>query len=166
MKLIPLTQGKYAQVDDEDFEYLNQWKWFYNRTGKTDNGYAERSSRKSASIRMHRLVMKLDDKNLFIDHINHNGLDNQKHNLRIVTSAQNQFNKNPNKDAASKYKGVYKEIRQNRNSIKIYEYWRAKIEFNYKVYHIGYFKNETDAAKAYNDKAIELFGEYACLNKI
>ncbi len=97
MKKIPLTQGKFALVDDEDFEYLNQWKW------KFLSGYAARKKGKK-TIYMHRLVNNtLDNKST--DHINMNKSDNRKENLRSSTSSQNKFNRD-SMGGSSKYKGV------------------------------------------------------------
>jgi len=104
---------------------------------------------------MHRVIMRAP-KGVMCDHRNHNGLDNRKSNLRLCTSAQNQYNKKPKKDCASKYKGVVRR--------KDCKKWRAKIGFKGKRIHLGYFDDEMDAAMAYDDKAIELFGEFAYLN--
>jgi len=155
MKIIPLTQSKSALVDDEDYEWLNQWKW-YAKHDNHDCYYAARNSHKH-TIRMHRLIMGLKAYNKkLVDHINHDGLDNRRSNLRICTTGQNQFNRIPSKNTASKYKGVV-HCTSNAN-------WQAQIGFKGKRIYIGCFKTETKAANAYDKKAKELFGKFAYLN--
>ena len=97
MKHIPLTQGKVAIVDDKDYEYLNQWKWYAHKKGNTY--YARRSinyklngKKKTRTIQMHNIVLSKTDVSKEIDHKNHNGLDNRLSNLRICTHAQNLAN--------------------------------------------------------------------------
>ena len=158
MKQIPLTQGKFALVDDADFNYLNQWKW-YAKKG-VDTFYAKRDqyiNRKRNFIWMHRLILHAPD-NMEVDHISHNGLDNRRGNLRLVTHQQNCMNQQVRKDKSSKFKGVYWD--------KQCKAWVAKIQNKKKRLNLGYFDNEIDAAIMYNQKAVELFGEYAWLNPI
>jgi hypothetical protein len=151
MKYIKLTQGKQAIVDDEDFGWLNQWKW---QTRKTPiNCYAHRTESRRTII-MHRLIMNPPPE-MQIDHINHDGLDNRRCNLRICTSSQNNRNQRPRK-ASSQYKGV--------SWYKDYGKWEAYIQENGKQKRIGYFNDEVMAAKAYDQKAVELYREFACLN--
>ena len=158
MKQIPLTQGKYAIVDNADYEWLNQWKWCAEKIGNIY--YAVRTIKingKNIPQLMHRLILGLikgDGK--LTDHHNHNGLDNRLENLRICNNSQNHHNQLPQKDCISKYKGV--------GWFKRDKKWCARICMNRKHYHIGYFDTETKAAKAYDKKALELFGEYACIN--
>lgn len=153
MKRIPLTQGKFAIVDDEDYEWLNQWKWTLNRCGKDGKYlYAGREAN-GKQIRMHRQILGLTKNDPeMADHINHNGLDNRKCNVRICSNQQNQANSKRKNVGSSKYLGV----RWHNNK------WAASI--GKKRSHIGYYKNEIDAAKAYDKKAKELFGEYAHTN--
>lgn len=151
-KVIPLTQGKFAIVDAEDYDRLAQHKWCAVRS--KDTFYAQRWSN-GKSVSMHRVIMRAP-KGLICDHKNHNGLDNRKGNLRLCTNAQNQYNKRPKKDCSSKYKGVI--LRRD------YKRWRAKIGFKRKRVNLGDFTDEIKAAVAYDDKAIELFGEFAYLN--
>lgn len=148
MKEIKLKQGQSTIVDDEDFDYLNQWSWVL-----TDKGYARSSYKKQ----MHRLIMNINDPNIQIDHKNGNKLDNRKNNLRLVTNQENQFNQKK-RNTSNKFKGV----RLNKKANKYVSY----ITLNYKRIHLGYFENEIEAAKAYDKKAIELFGEYACTNEM
>jgi hypothetical protein len=152
---IPLTQGKYAIVDVEDFESLNSVKW--HAVEDYNTWYAFRSERingRNSSIQMHRKVINPPDDKC-VDHINHNGLDNRKANLRLVSREQNVWNTRKHRGKlSSKYKGVSKR----------YGKWRAYIGHKGKMQHIGYFDDELAAARAYDGKAKELFGEYACLN--
>jgi hypothetical protein len=155
---IPLTQEKYAIVDPEDFERLNKHKWHASKWGNTF--YAIRCAgprNKTKYIRMHREIIHPPD-HLVVDHINHNGLDNRKANIRPATRAQNNYNRlNIKSDnSSSKYKGVSWRKRRKR--------WRACIYFNGKYRFLGYFKDEIQAAKAY-DKAAKIYhGEFATLN--
>lgn len=167
MKTIKLTQGQVALVDEEDYEYLNQWKWYagyqrhFNsyyayRAEKTDNG-------KYKTILMHRFILSIKN-NLQVDHKDHNTLNNVKSNLRAATHAQNMANRKNQKRGLSSYKGV--SIMRVKYKDKTHSYWRASICVNNKRFQIGNFNNEIDAAMAYNKKAIELLGEFAYLNDV
>jgi len=131
MKQIPLTRGKFALVDDEDYDYLNQWKWWY-----TTRGYAVREEKRRV-IFMHRFLMNTPD-GFDTDHINRNKLDNRKENLGIVTRSQNFMNINPRKNNKSGVKGVQK----NKNS------WMARIKVGYRSIYLGTFLDKQDAIKA------------------
>jgi len=145
MRKIKLTQGKYTIVDDNDFERLNQWKWCYNSWGYAKMGQNYKT------ILMHRLIMKTPE-GMETDHINGDRLDNRRSNLRICTNAQNHWNRKKQKNNTSKYTG----IRWHKEGKK----WEATVQFNKKKIYLGLFKNKTEAAKNYNQKARELFGEY------
>ncbi len=151
MKKIELTQGKFALVDDEDFEYLNQWKWCVNHDYAVRNGI--KNNARQSKIFMHRVLMNTP-KGLFTDHVNHNKLDNRKFNLRIVTKQQNQWNMRKHKDSLSPFKGV--------SFIKKNNKWNASIRGK----HIGEYDTAELAASAYNGRARKLFGKFALLNKI
>ena len=160
MKQIKLTQGYVALVDDEDFEWLNQWKWCIQKNER--NNYAMRGKYAKGggglereTIKMHRVILNAQ-KGQEIDHINHNGLDNRKQNIRICTHQQNMQNQSCNKNTSSKYKGVTFDKKAGR--------WRAQIRHNNITTRLGVFKIEQVAAKAYDAKAKELFGEFAYLN--
>ena len=154
---IPLTQGKYAIVDPDDFERLNKHKWFAVKNSNTF--YAGRTiyaGKKYISIRMHRVILHPPD-NLLVDHINHNGLDNRKANLRLATCAQNTYNRRCfRKDKSSKYKGL-----SWRKQRKI---WAVTICYKRKNIIVGYFEDEKQAAKAYDKAAKKYHGEFASLN--
>ena len=159
MKEIQLTQGKVALVDDSDFEYLNQFKWHVNKQGNTYYviRYKRTLLKKRVYESMHRLIMK-PDKGFVIDHLDGNGLNNQRNNIRICTVSQNSMNRNKTVKNKSGFKGV---IWWERNST-----WKAEIRLNKKKIYLGYYENIIDAAKAYNDGAIKYHGEFAKLNKI
>lgn len=150
-KKIKLTQEQYTLVDDEDFDFLNQWKWF---AIKTKSGfYAARNKRicedlKRGHLLMHRAIMN-PDKELFVDHIDGNTLNNRKTNLRIVTHRQNHQNRHSK--VSSKYPGVSYDKAKNR--------WRPCIRINGKSIHLGTFKNEKRAFEVYKEAVHELTGE-------
>ena len=154
MKLLPLSQGKFAKVDNEDFESLLQWKWTYS------GGYAYRVktiNKKSKKIWLHRFINKTPDV-LYTDHINGDRLDCRKQNLRNCTYAQNNKNVKTRKDNKSGYRGVYWE--------KGMKKWRSVISAEGEKVCLGFFNSAIDAAKAYNKKALELHGSFARLNDI
>ncbi len=159
MKHIPLTQGKVAIVDDEDYDFLMQWKWYAGKAGR--RYYAVRNTRNQKMgsppiIFMHRVIVNApEDKD--IDHKNHNALDNRKVNLRICTRSENMANVRPQTNRISQYKGVSQTGRRK-------QAWRSRIKHNYITIYIGYYASEIEAAKAYDKKAKELFGEFACTN--
>jgi hypothetical protein len=157
MKEIPLTQGMVALVDDEDFERLSQYKWYAWKSGNAFYATRNITLRKGVQgqMKMHREILNLTDRKIYCDHINHNGLDNQKHNLRACTSSENQMN-TISKTGVSQYKGVcwYKQG----------ETWAAQIMIHRKRIHLGCYDSEEDAAKAYDEAAKLYFGEFACLN--
>jgi hypothetical protein len=162
MKEIILSQGQKALVDDEDFDFLSQFKWQATKSPKSNTYYASRREIKGI-ILMHNAILQRQgftfSKTQICDHKNLNGLDNRKENLRISTYSQNCANvPKKKKNPTSKYKGVFFEISGRK--------WRAKIKKDYKQINIGSFLTEEEAALAYNEKAKELFGEFAYLNII
>lgn len=153
MKTIPLSKNKHAIVDDEDFEWLSKLKWHSTTDSKSRTAYTL-----NKKVRMHKEIAirhgLVSDRGQLLDHIDGNGLNNQKSNLRLATISQNQANKTKYKNNTSGYKGV--DLIKNR--------WRACIQINKKQTYLGLFKTPTEAAAAYNNKAIELYGEYARIN--
>ena len=142
-----------CMVDDEDYEWLSRFRW-YARAYKS-NSYAYRRvniNKKTCYISMHREIMKLTDRKLEVDHIDHDGLNNQKYNLRICTPQQNRFNSVAKSNSTSKFIGVC--------SNGVDGKWKARIREIY----IGVYKTEEEAAIARDEKAKELFGEFANLN--
>lgn len=156
MKEIILTQGKIALIDDEDFEMVSKHKWRLQKGRNTHYAITQiYHKRKMQAILMHRLILNPAE-NMDVDHINHNGWDNTRSNIRVCTKSQNCMNRNTHKGSSSIYKGVCWHKQCNK--------WRSRIRIHGKLIHLGDFHNEIDAAKAYNIKAVELFGEFAKLN--
>lgn len=161
MGKIKLSKGYFAIVDDSDLKLVSKYKWHVYEQG--NNKYAVTTSRadsgKESTIRMHRLILDAK-KGTSVDHINHNGLDNRRINIRICTQSQNAMNARIKTFAnkSSRYKGVTWHKKRQR--------FVSYIMLNYKRIYIGRYKNELDAAIAYNNKAIELFGEFAYINTI
>lgn len=160
MKKIPLTQGKFTIVDDEDFTLLSQWKWKYHRD-RNNGGYAVRTDyskgrRNGKTIAMHRVLFP-DIPGLHVDHINRDKLDNRKENLRRCTKSDNQHNARMRKDNTSGYRGV--------TWCKKRKLWLAMIRANGKPTPLGGFSDKKDAAIAYNIAASKYFGGFAHLNQ-
>jgi hypothetical protein len=156
LKEIPLTKGKIAIVDDEDFEMLSRFKWCCS-----NRGYAIRKSNedgKPKTMLMHRFILGAS-KGVFVDHIDGNPLNNQRGNLRLVSNRQNCLNQKIGVRNKSGYKGVW----WNKESGK----WATGVRGeNKEKYFLGYFENKHDAARMYNFWAVDLYGEYARLNVI
>lgn len=166
MKEIKLTKGYVALVDDSDYDHLSNYKWFASicNGGKV---YAGRNSKyikgvKRFHISMHRYLLGLinTDRNTVVDHIDGNGLNNQRANLRICSRSVNNANKKSKVGSTSKYLGVSLWKRLSGTTC-----WKAQIS-NKGTIHIGFFETEEAAALAYNIKAIEIRGEFARLNEI
>lgn len=151
MKIIKLTQGKKALIDDEDYDLVSQYKWWVL---KDRNNWYACATLRNQTFYMHRLIMDAQ-KGIQIDHKNHNGLDNQKSNLRFATHSQQRRNMRKRGECSSKFKGVCWHKKLNK--------WQAYIRIPY-CKSLGLFKNEENAAKAYDKAAKEHFGEFACLN--
>jgi len=160
MKKIPLTQGQFALVDDGDYAYLMQWKWYAH--WDTNTFYAVRKSPKTGPgdsrqlIRMHREILKAG-KGQMVDHMDGNGLDNRRQNIRFCSHSQNNYNY-ANYPHSSKYKGVSWKTARGK--------WYAGIRHEGKHIFIGLYVNEDEAGRAYDKKAKELFGEFARLNNV
>lgn len=157
MSYIELTKGKRAIVDDEDFDYLNQWKWCY-----VSSGYAMRrkylgggrGNEKAEYILMHRLIAGTP-KDMDTDHINRDRLDNRKSNLRICTTAENLRN-SKGYSKKTKYKGLD----------LVGARWRARVTIAGKTLSLGIYDSEEEAASAYNNAITNYHGSFAKLNEI
>jgi HNH endonuclease len=152
MKKITLTQNQYALVDDEDFEYLNQWNWYaYISRNKF---YVMRYTNKKR-FSMHNTIMN-PDSGLEVDHIDGNGLNNQKSNLRVCTHSENSKNRLINKNNKTGYKGVTWH--------KSHEKFQASIGHNGKQIHLGYFYTAEEASTAYNMAALKYHKKFSSIN--
>lgn len=151
---IALTKGKVTIVDESDYDWLNQWKWYYMTAG-----YAARTQNRKL-IYMHRLILGTPQ-GLITDHIDMDGLNNRRQNLRVCNKSQNGFNRNPRNEPnkSSKYKGV--------TWSKLINKWYARIYDSRGICrNLGSFTTETEAALAYNEAALKYHGEFARLNCI
>lgn len=138
----------YFKFDKQDIDLVKESRWNFCK------GYMVRLNKKTNKTELfHRVILKVPKK-LKVDHINHNGLDNRRINIRICTQKENSRNMLGHKKSTSKYKGVslHKGL------------WLSQIRTNGKNYLIGKFKNELHAAMAYDLWAKELFGKFAYLN--
>ena len=158
-RLIRMTQPKYAKVDPGDYERLRKYEWLAFK-GK-NYFYARRrvptgKAKKQTLVYMHRMVIKVPE-GMVVDHINHDAMDNRSTNLRAATKAQNLCNRKkfPN-STSSKYKGV--------SWVKRHRKWQAGITLKNKKIFLGNFRDEIEAARAYDRAAMKYHGEFACLN--
>lgn len=131
MKKIPLTKGQYALVDDEDYDFLNQQKWYFS-----DHGYAV--SAKSPHTYMHRIINKTP-KGFLTDHINRNTLDNRKENLRVADKRINSINRGLQSNNTSGHKGISWNKKRKK--------WEAYIWKHRKKFLLGFFKNFNEAVE-------------------
>lgn len=158
-KQIPLGgnrgKGKFALVDDDDYEWLSRYAWHSDIKGYATHSYKYGDS--TRTIKMHRLILDLPGV-LMVDHINRNKLDNQRANLRPANNQQNQGNTGPRKNKKGKYKGV--------SWSPSMQMWQAKIRVNGKDKFLGTFLTQKEAATIYNEEAKLVSGEYAYLNII
>ena len=161
MKKIKLTQGRFAVVDNANFDWLNQHKWQV-LNDKGNFRATRRSSRKNGkrhTIYMARQILGLEhgDKRQG-DHRDHNTLNNRQDNLRICTNQQNTFNQKSSLRTSSRFKGISWHKQRKK--------WQARIQIDEKEKYLGLFVSEVKAARAYNKVAKEHFGEFACLNQV
>jgi hypothetical protein len=173
MPKIKLTNGLFAQVDEEDVDLVSKKSSVYPYQKTSDLVWRCKedqwgckyaitmirvSKDKWKSVRMHRWILGLTNPTQIVDHKNGDGLDNRRANLRLCTTQTNAMNQRAGrKNKTSRYKGVSKHKDGG---------WSALICHNYKSQYLGYFKSEIDAARAYDRKALELFGEFARINGV
>lgn len=162
MKTVPLygkkAAGRVALVDDEDYDLVMQYRWYvYERTrnNRTHGPYAQaviKRGGQQTAIKMHRLITDWP----MIDHRDNNGLNNQRSNLRPTTAVRNQQNGRSCLNSTSKFKGVSWDRNRKR--------WQAQIKAGPRNVFLGRFSDEEVAARAYDEAALEAFGEHAHLN--
>lgn len=173
MKIIQLTQGYQTVIDDIDFEDVSKFSWYAST--RTDRGAPRPYARthewregKRITLQLHVFIMEQQGikipNGVFVDHKDNNSLNNMRENLRIATISQNLANKGAmektSKLGRSQYKGVFWNKRANK--------WEAGIgsmvDGKRKKHYLGVYIKEEDAARAYDVKAVEFFGEFAFLN--
>lgn len=161
MKKIPLGRGKFALIDDDDYDRVSMHTWHMksrlhlNYASSTKYLGGGRKKAKYRMLQLHRFIMN-PSKGMDVDHIDGNGLNNQKSNLRICTHQQNCMNTRKSRNTTSRYKGVSWDKESGK--------WKASIRFNNSLKNLGRYRTQKEAAKAYDKKAKELFGEYGNLN--
>jgi hypothetical protein len=169
MKIIKIAKKYEIKIDETEYEKYSQqnyvWDIVYKRRGviryvrvmPRGSAGAKEARKQFKRYRLHRLIMGITDPKIIVDHINRNPLDNRKSNLRLCTIAENSRNSGIiSSRNTSGYKGVTKSSKK----------WLARIEFNGKKMYLGSFNTPQAAAEAYDKKAVELFGEFACTNKM
>lgn len=159
MKRIPLTQGQFALVDDDDFEWLSQWKWcaVWHEKAKTFYAYRYpiRSAGETSRVFMHRAITRASTGQQ-VDHRFHCGIDNRRENLRLCSHAQNKRNSRPYACNTSGFKGVIPATAGKR--------WVAQISIGGRTVRIGSFTTTKEAALAYDSAAIKHYGDFALTN--
>ena len=148
---IPLTRGAVALVDDEDYDWLSQWCWRLN-----SHGYAIRSFKldgKTRYLNMHRIVMDAQ-RGQYVDHIDHNRLNNRRANLRFVTAQENQRHRRTFCNNSTGFKGVS----------FLHNQWHARLGLDRQMIHLGFFDDLQVAAQVYDAAARRVFGEFTLPN--
>lgn len=164
---IPLTKGMVALIDAQDYERVSQYQWWANKSKPTSKTWYATTKiippgehwTKRKNTQLHRFILDAPPE-IKVDHINRDGLDCRRHNLRMATNSQNVANVGPLQigTKTSQFKGVHLTVR-----VKIPK-WESRIMCQGKDYYLGVFDSEIDAAMAYDRKAKELFGDFAHLN--
>lgn len=151
MRLIPLTKGQVASVDDADFGELSRYSWFAWK-GPTCRSWYAMGRVNGRHLYMHRFILKPPE-SVHVDHVNNNGLDNRRSNLRLANKSLNAVNYKRNRRVRP-YRGVVRNGKR----------WAASIMMDYKFFHLGQHDTPEQAAKAYDNAAKEFYGNFAVLN--
>lgn len=155
MKEIPISGKLVTLVDDQDYDWLNQWKWYAG--GSPARIYVARQEKGSLkTIRMHRLILGATGRHVLVDHKNGNTLDNRRENLRLCTTGENIQNQKAHANSFTGVKGVCLFRKK----------FRAEIQFDKNRVYLGAFEDIKDALLAYNEAALKYHGEFAKLNPI
>lgn len=155
--IVELTQGQWTILNTDDWEKIKCYKWYVIWEEKMKSFYATTTIKKKV-VYLHRIIMDSYDTKIHIDHKSHDTLDNRRENLRKTTHQRNHFNTKLPITNTSGYKGVWWNKLRNK--------WGSQIKINRKKIHLGLFLDPKDAARAYDKKALELFGEFAFTNKM
>jgi hypothetical protein len=164
VKEIPLTRGRVAKVDDADFAELSRYSWRAVPHHSNPDMFIAAATIRDANgnwvnVLMHRMILGLTSADLQGDHRNHDTLDNRRENLRIASPQQNSFNRRSVRSSTVPFKGVYAHSGRPKSKP-----FKAEIRCRRERYFLGYYVVAEDAARAYDQKAAELFGEFAYLN--
>ena len=161
MKEIPLTKGHVALVDDADYEWLSQWKWSYHSMGYACR--VEQRGGKQSMILMHKAILNVRSSQ-YVDHKDHNRLNNQRSNLRPATPGQSACNmtKRYKPAGTTQYRGVL--FHKDRPDKVRSKPWQARIRVNGKQKSLGYYATDIEAARAYDQASRQYHGEYGLLN--
>jgi hypothetical protein len=156
VKEIPLSKGLVALVDDEDYERIAVYKWSAHWLPTARTFVAQRHESGSSRVpMMHREILNAPP-GIDVDHKDHNGLNNQRSNIRLCSNTQNQANKRKSLGKSSRFKGVSWNNKHRQ--------WYAYIKDGDRLMHLGHFIDEIEAATVYDAKAREVFGEFALTN--
>jgi hypothetical protein len=157
-RLIPINEktgvNSYAVIDNEDYEKVSKYRWYFNTRGYVITDIWQKDTKKNKRILLHRMIMNISDPKVFIDHMNHDILDNRKENLRLCSNKENNRNSIGQKQHNG-YKGVYQTL---------YNSWNVAIVVDAKNISLGTYYNEKDAALVYDQAARKYFKEFAYLN--